>query len=104
MLPSTTVAIRGLGLWYNKSDIRYTFCSKRFRVFLEGQGYKDKPTPLPPIKTYSFDWGPIILFTHVFAVFILYKCNYKSSVRDINGVQQNLFSIFMSQSPIHLIK
>ena len=57
MLPSTTVAIRGLGLWYNKSNIRYTFCSKRFRVFLEGQGYKDKPTSLLPIKTYSFDVG-----------------------------------------------
>ena len=53
MLPSTTVAKRRLSLWYTKSKIRYIFCNKPFKAFLEGQVSKDKPTRLFAIKNES---------------------------------------------------
>ena len=45
MLFPTFVIIRRLYLWYNKSNSRYTFFNKHFKVFLECEMYKDKPTP-----------------------------------------------------------
>ena len=42
MLSSATVVTRGLSLSYNESNIKYTFCNKRFKAFLEGQMFKDK--------------------------------------------------------------
>ena len=46
MLPYTTVVISGLRLGYNSSNIRYIFCIKPFKAFLERPMSKDKPTPL----------------------------------------------------------
>ena len=57
MLPSTTVKISGLGLY------SYIFCNKSFKVFLAGQTFKDKSTPLLAIKS--------LLFSH--KLFILYS-------------------------------
>ena len=46
MLPSIAVIIKGLGLWYNKSNNKHIFCNKRFTAFFDGQTSKDKPTLL----------------------------------------------------------
>ena len=54
ILPYTTVEIRGLHLWYNSSNIRYRFCNKRFKVFLEPQMPKDKRTYLLAVKMWNF--------------------------------------------------
>ena len=51
---STTVLIRRLCLRYDKSNIKYIFCNKRFKAFLVGQMSKDKPFPLLPIKNLLF--------------------------------------------------
>ena len=63
MLPSATVVKKGLHSWYNKSDIGYRFCNKRFKVILEGQMSKDKPAPLLAIKTYSWCGGLSSFYT-----------------------------------------
>ena len=81
MLATTTIAIMGLHLRYNSSNIRYIFCNKPFQAFLEHQISKDKPTSLPTIKKLNFY---ILYYFHATAchfygtVIILYKGNYKS--------------------------
>ena len=54
MLPSTTVVKRRLSSQHTKSNIRYIFCNKPFKAFIEGQMSKDKPTPLLAIKNLRF--------------------------------------------------
>ena len=54
MLPSTTVVKRRLSSQHIKSNIRYIFCNKPFKAFIEGQMSKDKPTPLLAIKNLRF--------------------------------------------------
>ena len=41
MLPSTTAVIKVLHLSYNKSNIRFMFCNKCVKAFIEGQMFKD---------------------------------------------------------------
>ena len=48
-LPSLTVIIRGLCLLY-KSNIKYIFCNKPLKTFLNGKMSKVKPTSLLAIK------------------------------------------------------
>ena len=50
MLPYTAAVIKGLRLLYNKSNNKHIFWNKCFEAFLEGQTFKDKPTPLLAIK------------------------------------------------------
>ena len=60
MLPFTTaVIIRGGGgggnlLKKKKSNIKYIFCNKHFKAFLDGQMSKDTPTPFLAIKNLLF--------------------------------------------------
>ena len=50
MLPSATVVMRGLCLWYNSSNIEYIICNKPSKPFLKCQMAKDIPIPLFSIK------------------------------------------------------
>ena len=50
MLSSTAAVKRRLSSRHTKSNIRYIFCNKPFKVFIEGQMSKGKPTPLLAIK------------------------------------------------------
>ena len=64
MLPSTTIVIsKGVNIRYN-SNIRYMFCNKSSKAFLERQMFKDKHIPLLTIEAYSFDATFCHLFTH----------------------------------------
>ena len=74
MLPSTTVVIRELRFWYNKSNIRYIFCNEHFKAFLEGQ-----KSSLLVIRNLLFWCSDLVIF--FCTVFILYTCNYKSLVK-----------------------
>ena len=77
-LPSTTVIIRELRLWHNKSNISFIFCRKPLRL-LEGQMSEDKSTPLLAIKKLLFCLSSFLhIAIFLCTTFILYKCNYKS--------------------------
>ena len=71
MLPSTAVVKRRLRLYCKKSNIRYIFCNKRFKAFLEVQMFKDKPTLCLQSKTYSFD----AVACHLFQQRRLFLCS-----------------------------
>ena len=59
-----TVIIRWLSLYY-KSTIRYIFCNKSFKAFLEGQMSKEEPTFFASNKKPTLlMWQPVIFFTH----------------------------------------
>ena len=102
MLSSTVVVIRGLWLWYNKSNSRSIFWNKHFKTFLEGEMYKGKPTFLLVIKSLLFWYGTPSSLLHILiffcTVFIFYNCNCKSSVQIIRK------SFFQKQCTWHLIK
>ena len=57
-----------------KSNIRYIFFKKPFKIFLKGQMSQDISTPLLPIKHYSFLNLVIFCCTKI----ILQKWNYNS--------------------------
>ena len=89
MLSSTVVVIRGLCLWYNKSNSRSIFWNKHFKTFLEGEMYKGKPTFLLAIKTYTFDMAPCHHFCtyssfsvqYLFSTTVTASHQFRSSVR-----------------------
>ena len=63
MLPSTVVVVRQLPLRYNKCNIKYIFCNKPFKAFLDVQMSKVKPTPLLAIKNLLFLMRRSVLFS-----------------------------------------
>ena len=64
MLTYTTVVISGGGYIY--VNIKYIFCNKHFKAFLESQMSKDKPTPLVPKKHVQFLYYFHVTTSHCF--------------------------------------
>ena len=75
MLPFAVVVIRSLYLWYDKSNKHvtsmYTVYNKWFKSVLEGQTFKDKPTPLFAIKNLLFWYGNLSSFLHIVSSFFV---------------------------------
>ena len=66
-----------LCLWYISCNLKYIFCNKSFKSFLECQMSKDKPTHL--MRQTVIFLIPVIFFCRVF---ILCKCNYKLTLAE----------------------